>query len=65
MISQVVDGPDEVRRVAREELRKGADHIKVFVSGGVASPTDRIWMPQFTNAELTAAVRKPGRAANT
>jgi imidazolonepropionase-like amidohydrolase len=56
VISQVVDGVDEVRRVAREELRKGADHVKVFISGGVASPTDPIWMPQFTNSELTAAV---------
>jgi hypothetical protein len=58
VISQVVDGVDEVRRVAREELRKGADHIKVFISGGVASPTDPIWMPQFTNSELTAAVEE-------
>jgi imidazolonepropionase-like amidohydrolase len=49
---------DEVRRVAREELRKGADHVKVFISGGVASPTDPIWMPQFTNSELTAAVEE-------
>jgi imidazolonepropionase-like amidohydrolase len=58
VISQVVDGVDEVRRVAREELRKGADHVKVFISGGVASPTDPIWMPQFTNSELTAAVEE-------
>lgn len=56
VICQVVDGVDEVRRVARDELRKGADHIKVFISGGVASPTDPIWMPQFTNDELRAAV---------
>jgi imidazolonepropionase-like amidohydrolase len=58
VISQVVDGTDEVRRIAREELRKGADHIKVFISGGVASPTDPIWMPQFTNSELIAAVEE-------
>jgi imidazolonepropionase-like amidohydrolase len=58
VISQVVDGPDQVRRVAREELRKGADHIKVFISGGVASPTDPIWMPQFARDELGAAVEE-------
>jgi imidazolonepropionase-like amidohydrolase len=56
VITQVVDGPDQVRKVARDELRKGADHIKVFISGGVASPTDPIWMPQFTHDELRAAV---------
>ena len=30
----------EVRKAAHEELRKGADQIKVMVSGGVASPND-------------------------
>lgn len=58
VICQVVDGPDEVRRVARRELSRGAHHIKVFISGGVASPTDPIWMPQFTEAELAAAVEE-------
>lgn len=47
-----------MRRVARDELRKGADHIKVFISGGVSSPTDPMWMPQFTDAELSAAVEE-------
>lgn len=55
-ICQVVDGVDEVRKVARDELRKGAHHIKMFISGGVASPTDPIWMPQFTDEEIRAAV---------
>lgn len=58
VICQVVDGVDEVRKAARDELRKGAHHIKVFISGGVASPTDPIWMPQFTNEELRAAVEE-------
>ena len=58
VICQVVDGVDEVRKVARNELRKGADHVKVFISGGVASPSDPIWMPQFTNDELRAAVEE-------
>ena len=57
-ICQVVDGPDEVRKVAREELRRGADHIKVFISGGVASPSDPLWMAQFTDEELLAAVEE-------
>jgi imidazolonepropionase-like amidohydrolase len=58
VICQVVDGVDEVRRVARHELHRGADHIKVFISGGVASPSDPIWMPQFTDEELRAAVHE-------
>jgi imidazolonepropionase-like amidohydrolase len=30
----------EVRRAARDEIRKGATHLKVMAGGGVASPTD-------------------------
>jgi imidazolonepropionase-like amidohydrolase len=32
------DGVDEVRRGARENLRRGANHVKIFVTGGVSSP---------------------------
>jgi imidazolonepropionase-like amidohydrolase len=31
----------QVRKAARDELRKGAHCIKVMASGGVSSPTDR------------------------
>ena len=48
---------------ARDELRKGAHHIKVMASGGVASPTDRIDSAQYSDAELIAAVEE-ARAAN-
>jgi len=56
--AEVVDGVDEVRKFCRNELRKGADHIKVFISGGVASPTDPVWMPQYTDDEIRAAVEE-------
>ena len=55
-MSHVADGPDEVRKAAREELRKGANQIKIFVSGGISSPSDPVWMPQFTDEEIKAAV---------
>ena len=55
-VSLVADGPENVRKAVREELRQGAHQIKLFVSGGVASPTDPIWMNQFTEAEIRAAV---------
>ncbi|HZP88552.1 MAG TPA: amidohydrolase family protein [Burkholderiales bacterium] len=57
-ISQVADGEDEMRKICRGELRKGADHIKLFISGGVTSPSDPIWMRQFTDAEVRAAVEE-------
>ena len=57
-LSVVADGVDEVRKAAREQLRRGAHQIKVFVSGGVLSPGDPIWMPQYTEAEIRAAVEE-------
>ena len=57
-LAQVVDGPEEMRKAVRDELRKGAHQIKLFVSGGVLSPTDPIWMDQFTFDEIKAAVEE-------
>jgi len=42
MRSVVCDGADEVRRAAREQLRMGADQIKVMASGGAMSPADEL-----------------------
>jgi imidazolonepropionase-like amidohydrolase len=58
----VADGVGAVRRAAREELRRGADHIKIMASGGVASPTDRIDSAQYSVAEITAAVEEAAAA---
>lgn len=52
----VVDGADAVREAAREQLRRGADQIKVLASGGIVSPTDPLDSLQFSHDELRAAV---------
>lgn len=59
----VCDGVAEVRRAAREEIRKGATQIKIMASGGVASPTDRIDSTQFSREEIAAVVEE-AEAAN-
>ena len=61
-LSIVCDGVSEVRRAAREQLRTGADHVKIMLSGGVASPTDRIDSTQFSDDEIRAVVEE-ARAA--
>ncbi|CDO68853.1 hypothetical protein BN946_scf185035.g6 [Trametes cinnabarina] len=43
-----------VLKAVREELKGGADFIKVMCGGGVASPTDAIETVQFTAEELCA-----------
>ncbi|MDA5192827.1 metal-dependent hydrolase family protein [Govanella unica] len=55
-LSIIADGADEMRKVVREQLRRGATHIKLFISGGVFSPSDPIWMNQFHESEIEAAV---------
>ncbi|WOE75202.1 metal-dependent hydrolase family protein [Alterisphingorhabdus coralli] len=61
VLAMVVDGEDAMRAAVRNELRKGAHQIKLFVSGGVLSPTDPIWMDQFTDVEIKAAVEEAER----
>ena len=58
----ICDGVTEVRRACREEIRRGAHHIKLMVSGGVASPTDRIDSLQFSEDEVRAAVEEAENA---
>ncbi|KAM3164707.1 Amidohydro-rel domain-containing protein [Lachancea thermotolerans] len=53
----VADGAAECYKVAREELRRGADFIKIMAGGGVASPTDKITNLQFCDDEVTALVK--------
>lgn len=54
--SAIADGADQVRLAAREQLRRGADQIKIMAGGGAASPTDAVEDPQYTVEELAAAV---------
>ena len=51
-----VDGPDEMRRVARTLLRAGADVLKVCTTGGVLSPRDDPRHSQFTPVELDVLI---------
>jgi imidazolonepropionase-like amidohydrolase len=64
MIGTIADGEVEVRRAVREQLRRGADQIKVMASGGAMSPSDELDTTQYTVAELRAAVEE-ARAVGT
>lgn len=62
-IGVICDGVPEVRRAVREEVRRGAHHIKVYLSGAVDSPSDRVDSTQFSVEELRAIVEE-ATAAN-
>ncbi len=57
----MVDGVDEVRKAVREELRKGADQIKIMASGGVASQSDPLESLQYRADEMEAACEEATR----
>lgn len=61
-LGRVCDGIDEVRRAAREEIKAGADFIKIMANGGVASPTDPIHFFGFSKSELEAVVEEAASA---
>ena len=57
----IADGPDEIRKAVRFEVKNGADVIKAAVSGGVFSLADEVDTPQFTPAEMAALVDESHR----
>ncbi len=56
--SNIVDGPDEMRRKVRELRRMGADVVKVATSGGVLSPRSNPAHAHFRPAELDVLVEE-------
>ncbi len=63
-LGRICDGEGEVRRAAREEMKGGADFIKIMANGGCASPTDPIHFLGFSVSELEAIVEE-ARMAGT
>jgi imidazolonepropionase-like amidohydrolase len=64
-----VDSPDEARKAARQQLRAGADLIKLFASAGIGGGEGRFigesgW-PQLTREEMQAAVIEAHKAGRT
>ncbi len=54
----VVDSPDEARKAAREQLRAGADCIKLHATGGVMSEKDEPTSRGLTVEEMRAAIEE-------
>jgi imidazolonepropionase-like amidohydrolase len=63
LIGAIADGVGEVRRAVREQVRNGANQIKIMAGGGVSSPTDPLEGTQFSVEELRAACEE-AEAAN-
>lgn len=63
LVGAIADGVGEVRRAVREQVRHGANQIKIMAGGGISSPTDPLEGTQFSMQELRAACEE-AEAAN-
>jgi imidazolonepropionase-like amidohydrolase len=61
-VGRVADGPDEVRRAAREQIAAGASVIKIFSTGGVLGEGAGPELSQYTVEETRAAVEEAHKA---
>jgi len=59
---RVADGVDQFLRAARDELRLGADQVKIVACGGVGSSTSGLEEMQLSDDEVRAVVDEATRA---
>jgi imidazolonepropionase-like amidohydrolase len=61
-LAREADGPDDARKAVREQLKAGADVIKLIATGGVMTPGVEPGSPQLTRDEMRAAIEEARRA---
>jgi imidazolonepropionase-like amidohydrolase len=61
-MARLADGVPEVRKAAREQLREGADMLKIFTTGGVMSERDKPTACQYSMDEIRAFVEEAKNA---
>jgi imidazolonepropionase-like amidohydrolase len=61
-LCRLADGVDGVRKAVREEIKAGADFVKIMANGGVASPNDPIHALGYSRDEIKAVVEEAENA---
>ena len=61
-LARIADGVPEVRKATREQLREGADMLKIFTTGGVMSEKDKPTSCQYSMDEIRAFVEEAQNA---
>lgn len=64
-IGRQADGPDEVVKAVREQLKAGADCVKFIATGGVMTPGVQPGAQQLTEEELRAGISEAHKAGKT
>ena len=61
-LGRIADGVAEVRKAVRDEIRQGADQVKLMAGGGVTSQSDPIDQLQYSDDEIAAVVDEARRS---
>ncbi len=61
-LGRIADGVAEVRKAVRDEIRQGADQVKLMAGGGVTSQSDPIDQLQYSDDEISAVVDEARRS---
>ena len=64
-IGILVDGPDAIRKVVRQQIRNGVDNIKLAASGVEVGPYAYTWMTTFSEEEVREAIEEAHRWGRT
>jgi len=62
MIGREADGPAEVRKAVREQLKAGAGFIKLMATGGIMTPGTEVGAPGLTEMEMAAGIEEAHKA---
>ncbi|MFW6025171.1 MAG: amidohydrolase family protein [Candidatus Woesearchaeota archaeon] len=62
LFGREADGPAEVRKATREQLKEGVDQIKIMATGGVMTEGVEPGSPQLTEEEMRAACEEAHKA---
>jgi imidazolonepropionase-like amidohydrolase len=56
--SSIADGPDEIRKMVRIQIKNGADWIKMVATAGVLSEEESVGAPQYSAEEMKIMVEE-------
>jgi imidazolonepropionase-like amidohydrolase len=56
--SSIADGPDEIRKMVRVQIKNGADWIKMIATAGVLSEEESVGAPQYSAEEMKVMVEE-------
>jgi len=64
-LGRLVDGPHEIRKAVREQIRNGVDNVKLAASGVEVGPYAHTWMTTFSAEEIAVATEEAHRWGRT